>query len=213
MIAERRICVAALILAVSTTVAVPAQAKSALVRSDHPYIWMAILLLILIAWAVRRWQVPIRHRWRRQQARTMCLQLQGPDRTQPSGVIYARLRGMDPLAFEELLLECFERRGCRVVRNRRYTGDGGLDGKVVIQGRTWLIQAKRYASAIRPEHVDGFATLCRSKGMPGLFIHTGRTGPSSRSLLDRHAHIEIISGERLLTLLRGDPLAIKGLGI
>lgn len=39
--------------------------------------------------------------------------------------VFARLRAMDPLAFEELLLECFERRDHQVIRNRRYTGDGG----------------------------------------------------------------------------------------
>lgn len=213
MIAERRSRAAVLILTASTISIDPAQAKSASVELDHPYLWILILSLVVIAWVARRIRVPIQHRWRRQQARAMCHQLQGADRAQPPGVIYSRLRAMDPLAFEELLLECFERRGCGVVRNRRYTGDGGLDGKVVIQGRIWLIQAKRYATAIRPEHVDGFAALCRSTGMPGLFIHTGRTGPTSRTLLDRHAHIEIISGERLLALIQGTPLAIKGLGI
>src|SRR3546814_1841072 len=66
---------------------------------------------------------------------------------------------MEPLAFEELLLECFERRAIQVVRNRRYTGDGGIDGKVKICGWVWLVQAKRYADTIRPEHVEAFAQL------------------------------------------------------
>ncbi len=38
----------------------------------------------------------------------------------------AYLRKIDPFVFEELLLEGFERRGFEVIRNRRYTGDGGL---------------------------------------------------------------------------------------
>ncbi|MDF0489252.1 MAG: restriction endonuclease [Sphingobium sp.] len=213
MIAEKSIRAAVLTLTAATISTVPAQAKSGFLEPHHHYLWIFFISLVLIAWLGRRLRVPIRHRWRHRQARTMFLQLQGADRGQPPGVIYSRLRGMDPLAFEELLLECFERRGCGVVRNRRYTGDGGLDGKVIIQGRTWLIQAKRYASAIRPEHVDGFATLCRSKGMPGLFIHTGRTGPSSRVLFDHHTHIEVISGERLLAPIQGDPLMIMGVDI
>jgi restriction endonuclease Mrr len=91
----------------------------------------------------------------------MCEQLCGRDRDQPAALHYARLRAMDPLAFEELLLEAFERRGHRVIRNRRYTGDGGVDGEVIIDGQRWLIQAKRYRDAIKPEHVREFAHALR----------------------------------------------------
>ena len=73
----------------------------------------------------------------------MCDALYGRDRNQPPPLIYARLRAMDALAFEELVLESFERRGHRVVRNRRYTGDGGIDGQVVIDGR--VVELKKYA--------------------------------------------------------------------
>ncbi|WIW89637.1 restriction endonuclease [Sphingobium sp. V4] len=172
-----------------------------------------IILLVVAALVARLVQIPLRHRWRRRQARTMCVAFRGPDRTQPPARIYARLRAMDALAFEELLLESFAMRGHRVIRNPRYTGDGGIDGQVVIGGQNWLIQAKRYASAIRPEHVEAFALLCRRQGKPGLFIHTGRTGGMSRSLLDRHKNVELVSGERLLTLLTGGSLMLKGIGI
>ncbi|BAI96635.1 hypothetical protein Sj15T_09440 [Sphingobium sp. TA15] len=171
------------------------------------------LLLIVAALIARATHIPLRHRWRRRQARIMCVALHGPDRSQPPGRIYARLRAMDALAFEELLLESFAMRGHKVVRNHRYTGDGGVDGQVAIGGQTWLIQAERYASSIRPEHVEAFALLCRRRGMPGLFIHTGRTGGLSRGLLDRHQHLELISGERLLALLTGGQLVLKGVGI
>ncbi|MFD2431520.1 restriction endonuclease [Sphingobium scionense] len=89
---------------------------------------------------------------------------------------------MDPLAFEELLLESLERRGHKVTRNHRYTGDGGIDGQVVIEGAIWLIQAKRYAGIIRPDHVVAFQTLCQSRGCRSLFIHTGRTGLEAEGL-------------------------------
>ncbi|WP_240502071.1 restriction endonuclease [Sphingomonas panacis] len=138
----------------------------------------------------------------------MSAQLRGRDRCQPAGLIYARVRAMDALAFEELLLESFRCRGHPITRNSRYTGDGGIDGQVTLDGRRWLIQAKRYQSAIRPEHVEQFAQLCRRRNMPGLFVHTGRTGPASRSIVTRSAEIEIISGRRLLALLSGDPFII-----
>ncbi len=173
-------------------------------------IWLVIAAAVLLVYLVRVSRTPVKHRWRRRQARVMCRQLQGRDRSQPPAMIFARLRRMDPLAFEELLLECFERRAIQVVRNRRYTGDGGIDGKVRICGWVWLVQAKRYADAIRPEHVEAFARQCAAQSMPGLFIHTGRTGPSTRTLLDRHPHIQIISGEQLLALIRGEPVLIRG---
>ncbi len=172
-----------------------------------------VILCIAIIVAVFAWRatrVPIRHRWRRRQARAMCEALFGRDRTQPPALIYARLRAMDALAFEELLLESFERRGCRVVRNRRYTCDGGIDGQVVIDGRIWLIQAKRYAAAIRPEHVLAFASLCAARGTPGLFIHTGRTGNSSRGIVAHHAPVEIVAGQQLLALVTGGGVVIGG---
>lgn len=168
-----------------------------------------VLILILcaglLALLFRHYRIPIRHRWRRRQAREMCEQLRVRDRDQPAGVHYARLRAMDPLAFEELLLEVFERRGHRVIRNRRYTGDGGVDGEVIIDGERWLIQAKRYRDAIRPEHVWDFAQLCAVRRRRGLFIHTGRTGGMSRAVVDRATGIEIVSGQRLLALLTGAP--------
>ncbi|MBO9579489.1 MAG: restriction endonuclease [Sphingobium sp.] len=191
----------------------PAAAKSGVGGGGHSHLWIFVIALILIGLLARRMRGPASHRWRRRQARTMNRQLSGRDRDQPPGFVFARLRGMDPLAFEELLLECFERRGCKVVRNTRYTGDGGLDGQVVIQGQTWLIQAKRYATSIRPEHVDAFAALCRARKVSGLFIHTGRTGPTTRALVERHDHIEIISGERLLALIHGGAIMIRGMSL
>lgn len=166
---------------------------------------LSALLLILLAFFVRRFRVPVKHRWRRRQARAMAAQLRGRDRLQPPQLLYARLRAMDPLAFEELLLESFERRGHKVIRNRRYTGDGGIDGQVVINGAVWLIQAKRYADTIRPEHVAAFEALCRTKGRRGIFIHTGRTGPQSRAAVAHGSTIEIISGRALLDLLTDGP--------
>lgn len=167
---------------------------------------LSAIVVALLALLLHRARVPIRHRWRRQQARTMALQLSGKDRLQPPQLLYARLRAMDPLAFEELLLECFERRGHGVVRGPRYTGDGGIDGQVMIEGEIWLTQAKRYADAIRPEHVAAFEALCRAKGRRGLFIHTGRIGPQSRVMTAGSDGVAIVSGRALVSLVTGGPM-------
>jgi len=166
---------------------------------------LSAAMLIILAFFAHRLRVPVKHGWRRRQARTMAAQLRGRDRLQPPQLLYARLRAMDPLAFEELLLESIERRGYKVIRNRRYTGDGGIDGQVVIVGAIWLIQTKRYADTIRPEHVAAFEALCRARGKRGLFIHTGRTGPQSRAVVAHGSTIEILSGRALLSLLTDGP--------
>lgn len=114
------------------------------------------------------------------------------------------LRKINPYVFEELLLTALERQGHRIQRNRRYGGDGGLDGQVWIDGQRFLIQAKRYGRAITPAHVAEFGALVRRERCRGLFVHTGRTGPKSRAELARLPEIELLSGQRLLALLKKD---------
>jgi restriction system protein len=116
------------------------------------------------------------------------------------------LRKINPYVLEELLLTAFEQQGHNVTRSPSYSGDGGIDGQVLIDDRTWLIQAKRYSRSISPQHVSAFIRLLESRNQPGFFIHTGRTGPASRALSRDCSLIRIISGQQLLNLLAGLPL-------
>ena len=90
-----------------------------------------------------------------------------------------------------------------MVRNASYSGDGGLDGQVIIDGEHWLIQAKRYSRAVSPAHVEDFDRLLLHSGRRGLFIHTGRTGKMSCTLHMASPRLRIISGQRLLAILAG----------
>ncbi|MBN3171868.1 restriction endonuclease [Pectobacterium brasiliense] len=118
------------------------------------------------------------------------------------------LRRVNPYVFEELLLLAMERQGLKVIRNASYSGDGGVDGQVFIEGQCWLIQAKRYSRAIDPEHVAEFSALLIQHRCGGLFIHTGRTGAKSKqhenSIHKNTYPLHIISGKRLLSLLAGN---------
>ena len=118
----------------------------------------------------------------------------------PSGQ-FAYLRKVDPFVFEELILEAFNRGGLKIKRNRRYTGDGGIDGKVKINGRYVLIQAKRYSGYINNNHVTLFSKLCKDKRQLGLFIHTGKTGKGSYH--QQSGEVDIVSGSRMLDLILG----------
>ncbi len=117
---------------------------------------------------------------------------------------FAYLRTVDPYTFEEVVLSSIEAAGFVVLRNRRYTGDGGVDGRVLIPGtfgETLAVQVKRYRSAINPSHVGDFDRAIRAGGHAGgLLVHCGRTGPLTRLAL-HGTPIDLVSGSSLLNLL------------
>lgn len=119
------------------------------------------------------------------------------------------LRNLNPFIFEELLLSAFEDAGYKIKRNSRYTGDGGIDGKVKIDGQWYLMQAKRYKGHISHQHIIDFDRICRRCKLPGYFIHTGKTGAKSRTAGINSDHIEIISGQSLIDLLSGNTRNIQ----
>lgn len=147
------------------------------------------------------------HRWRRKQARTMIADFQNSE-PEPAR-IFARVRAMDALAFEELVMEAFASRRLRVRRSKRYSGDGGIDGEVRIDGQWVLLQMKRYKGSIAVAHVRDFQSLCAARGKGGLFVHTGKTTSGSKALFDGNARIHVISGQKLVDLLAGRDLLIK----
>jgi restriction system protein len=118
------------------------------------------------------------------------------------------LRRMNPYAFEELLLTCCHEQGWEIERNFRYTGDGGIDGRLTIAGRLYLIQAKRYRGYINPKHIrDFYQVIQGEKAHGGFFIHTGRTGELANQLL-REYQISLLSGQRLVDFVLRQSLKI-----
>lgn len=118
----------------------------------------------------------------------------------------AYLRKVNPYVFEEIILGALANNGYLIKRNKRYSGDGGIDGRCSLYGEKYLIQAKRYSGPVKKEHVVEFDILCRKVKVKGLFVHTGTT---PRSIVDRLGseitHVEIISGSRLDRLITPSP--------
>lgn len=99
-----------------------------------------------------------------------------------------------------MLLSCLQVDGYAVLRNPKYTGDGGIDGRFYLpSGQMVLIQAKRYRGSVNTAHIRGFTSLCRQAGMPGLFIHTGKTPKAAWDT--GSSSVSIISGQRLIEFL------------
>lgn len=124
------------------------------------------------------------------------------DQLSHPGSRFLLLRGINHFVFEELILTALERKGHLVIRNARYTGDGGIDGRVMLQGKPVLIQAKRYKGNISRTDVAAFGHQCLQHNTTGLFVHTGKTPKATwHDLRTLHPQVQIISGERLLNLL------------
>lgn len=117
--------------------------------------------------------------------------------------IIAYLRKIDAYVFEELLLCAFETKGFKITRNKKYSGDGGIDGMVVnAQKQLFYIQAKRYNKSISTAHIHAFSGLVNvNKAFGGYFIHTGKT-PAQTLAKYKRTNITIISGSKLVDLIK-----------
>lgn len=122
----------------------------------------------------------------------------------------AYLRAVDPLVFEEVVMSALEDVGLLVLRSRRYSGDGGVDGTVWLPGRGWYaVQSKRYRHHVCLEHVCAFSQVLASEHFDGgLFVHTGRSGAALYPQMDA-AGIALLSGDRLIRLVRERVLDVR----
>lgn len=162
---------------------------------DHYYL---LISLFCFAIALIYYRGPSRHKRNVKAATKIINKLREFDNL---GARLSYLRKIDPFVFEELVLSSFEAKGYRIKRNKRYTGDGGIDGRVKKDGKWYLVQAKRYSASINPSHVLEFNDVIKKHNAAGgFFVHTGRTG--AKSLEYKTDCIEFVSGDKLLTLIK-----------
>jgi restriction system protein len=164
---------------------------------------ITLVILLLVFFFTGRQNVrKLRHRRRIKQAEKVLLIIQTFEGQFRDAQIFSYLRKINPNTFEELLLTSFEKKGYKVTRNRRYSGDGGFDGIINEQnGKKILIQAKRYKGLVNGGHIRNFSKLVEKKGAhKGYFIHTGRTSVENLQKA-KGSNIEIISGQKLINLI------------
>jgi restriction system protein len=121
-------------------------------------------------------------------------------------IVIGTLRRVNSFVFEELLLHCFKEQGFQVIRNSRYTGDDGIDGRLMRDGKLYLVQAKRYSGHIEAAHLREFElTIQRYGAVGGYFIHSGRTGETSWGVArQRDSKIVVLSGMKLVDFVLGE---------
>lgn len=138
------------------------------------FLFLLLCFIVIAAKGCRR-TVSGRVRRHRRYRKTAQRVLERLPQLPSDGARLSYLRKINPYVFEELLLLALEKQGLEVIRNRSYSGDGGLDGQVFINGERWLIQAKRYSRSISPQHIQAFGKLLAREGCGGfLFIPVGR---------------------------------------
>lgn len=135
-------------------------------------------------------------------------------RARREGPSLEALRAVTAHEFEEVVLTALEHRGHRITRSERYTGDGGWDGEVRVRrlfgSQRFLVQSKRYARAIRAEHIDDFKRVCRTERCRGLFVHTGTMGPTSEAADARARRVVVVHGAALERLVAGRRVRVGG---
>lgn len=158
--------------------------------------WKLILgacLLLQIILFVMKWK--IKHAYQIAQSYKVLKKIKTID---SNAARLAYLKKINPYVFEECILSSLKQKGYKVKRNHRYSGDGGVDGVVWINGQQHLIQAKCYKDYISKKHVLDFCSLTRKMRCQGIFAHTGKTPKTVFDALHDEPQVTIVSGERLI---------------
>lgn len=157
---------------------------------DHyKIISIFFILLAIFIFFYKRKPTPYKHLLKIKAAKKLRSYLSKIDNP---AIIFRDVRRADPFVVEELVLESFASRKHTIQRNTAYSGDGGIDGQVLISGNHFFIQTKAYSNHIKRQDVEAFSKLCVAHRTYGLFVHSGVTGAASKA--DHYPNIGMISG-------------------
>lgn len=153
----------------------------------------------------------IRHKYRVRCAKKVLKKLKiiasEPD---SGGRIIGYLRKINPYVFEELILTAIENSNVRVLRNKQYSNDGGVDGKFTTKHGKILIQCKRYKSYINNKDVIEFSRkIIEHKCKFGVFVHTGKTGDKAKNSAKVSNNVFYISGSNLVKIITGETQIVE----
>lgn len=124
------------------------------------------------------------------------------------------LSRMDPLGFERLIGDYFEREGYRVERvgtggsRRRY--DGGIDLKLYRGAETIVVQCKRHTHSLvthNPMH-ELIGVMHTAKATGAILVNSGEFSDYARKMAAEEPRLRLIDGAELRTLL-GDLLPVE----
>ena len=125
-----------------------------------------------------------------------------------SDQLVARLKAIDPAAFERLCQRVLRESGFVRVEVTGKSGDGGIDGigvlRVNLVSFHVLFQCKRYSSSVGPGIVRDFRGAMQGRADKGLIMTTSTFTAEARreATRDGAPAIDLIDGEALCVLLK-----------
>ena len=130
--------------------------------------------------------------------------------------ILSILKNLSSGGFEKLCKRLLTEIGVHDVQITGGTGDQGIDGTGVVKvndvvGFNIIFQCKRYRDVVAPHHVRDFRGTMQGRADKGIIITTGRFTAEAKkeSVRDGVPPIELIDGERLVTLFEKYKLGLK----
>ena len=130
-------------------------------------------------------------------------------------LLLATMRAMDPSAFERLCQRVLRESGFVKVEVTGRSGDGGIDGKGILQLSLMsfqvLFQCKRYQGSVGSGAVRDFRGAMIGRTDKGLIITTGSFSPDARKEATRDGAppIDLIDGEALCEKLKELALGVE----
>lgn len=137
-----------------------------------------------------------------------------PEANWKDGLI-AKLREMDPSAFERLAQRILRETGFTKVEVLGKSGDGGVDGVGVLQINLLsfrvYFQCKRYASSVGASSIRDFRGAMAGRSDKGIFITTATFTNEAKkeAARDGAIPIDLIDGDKLCALLKELKLGVK----
>jgi len=130
-----------------------------------------------------------------------------------SGAGRIDLDAIDPLAFEELVRQLFERMGYQATLTKA-SHDGGIDIEVhdptPIRGGRFLVQCKRYSGVVGAPYVrDLFGVVQGAGATKGILVTTSHFSADARAFAQGKP-LELIDRAQLEALLRAHGMAATG---
>ena len=125
-----------------------------------------------------------------------------------------KVKTVEPIFFEQLILDLMEKLGYGKGKHVGKTGDGGIDGEIpqdALGLETIYLQAKRYSSNVSSHHVRDFSgSLSAKKSSKGVFITTSDFTEESRDYVTKSStNIILINGKELINHMIKNNVGIK----
>ncbi|MFP3868905.1 MAG: restriction endonuclease [Desulfobacteraceae bacterium] len=130
--------------------------------------------------------------------------------------LLAIIKSLPPQGFERLSQRLLRESGFQQVEVIGKTGDGGIDGKGILQVNPFvsfnvLFQCKRYQGAVTPSQVRDFRGAMMGRADKGIIITTGTFTLEAKkeSRRDGALPIELVDGDALTQMFENLKLGLK----